>query len=396
MPCNFLWRELPKEIVKEVVEPLKDNLPVSSYKKYKNLLWRNLPLVLNDFFSELKSLFPECVTITKKDFIWRQLEEKASILCQIKDAILNCEPPIEYNFDIVADWDLDGSGYGVVTDEESFRVFLQNHGAFDITINAFNLEGKRLQANIDVNGLTRLELFTDIISVNKIGGFNNLIELYFVNNTQLTEFNPSIPLPNTLTILEIGSSPITEFNPSIPLPNSLTTLVLQNNQLTEFNPSIPLPDSLTFLGLGINQMTEFNPSIPLPNSLTTLFLDNNQLTEFNPSIPLPNSLTTLVLQNNQLTEFNPSIPLPDSLTVLNLRNNQMTEFNPSIPLPNSLTTLVLDNNQLTLSGYANSETWATNQPSFTNTCQVTFSGNIDSIFGTNLRTILLTKNCTVF
>lgn len=91
MPCNFLWRELPKEIVKEVVEPLKDNLPVSSYKKYKNLLWRNLPLVLNDFFLELKSLFPECVTITKKDFIWRQLEEKASILCQIKDAILNCE-----------------------------------------------------------------------------------------------------------------------------------------------------------------------------------------------------------------------------------------------------------------------------------------------------------------
>ena len=50
---------------------------------------------------------------------------------------------------------------------------------------------------------------------------------------------------------------------------------------------------------------------------------------------------------------------------------------------------------MTLAGYTASEAWANSQLAFTNPCNVRFSGNIDSITGTNLEAILLTKNCVI-
>ena len=112
-------------------------------------------------------------------------------------------------------------------------------------------------------------------------------------------------------------------------------------------------------------------------------------------IGVVNGLNTLILDNNQIVTFNPSIPLPSSLTTLYLYGNQIVTFNPSIPLPSSLTTLYLYGNQMTLAGYTASEVWASAQPSFTNSCNVYFYSNIDSISGTNLEAILLTKNCVI-
>ena len=106
-------------------------------------------------------------------------------------------------------------------------------------------------------------------------------------------------------------------------------------------------------------------------------------------------LTTLDLRFNQIAEFNPTIPLPSRLTTLDLRDNRVVTFNPTIPLPSSLTTLDLSFNQMTLADYTASEVWANSQPAFTNPCNVKFMGNIDSITGTNLEAILLTKNCNI-
>ena len=47
------------------------------------------------------------------------------------------------------------------------------------------------------------------------------------------------------------------------------------------------------------------------------------------------------------------------------------------------------------SNYIDSEIWATAQPSFTFGCSINFSDNINSVNGTNLKTILESKNCTV-
>ena len=74
---------------------------------------------------------------------------------------------------------------------------------------------------------------------------------------------------------------------------------------------------------------------------------------------------------------------------------KITEFNPTIALPNSLIELYLNNNQMATSNYIDSEIWATAQPSFTFGCSINFSDNINSVNGTNLKTILESKNCTV-
>ena len=89
------------------------------------------------------------------------------------------------------------------------------------------------------------------------------------------------------------------------------------------------------------------------------------------------------------------IGVVNGLTTLNLSNNQIITFNPTIPLPSSLTTLNLTSNQMTLADYTASEVWANAQPAFTNPCNVNFGGNINSITGTNLEAILLTKNCVI-
>ena len=104
--------------------------------------------------------------------------------------------------------------------------------------------------------------------------------------------------------------------------------------------------------------------------------------------------TTYSLSNLGLVNAD-KIGVVNGLTTLNLSNNQIITFNPTIPLPSSLTTLNLTSNQMTLADYTASEVWANAQPAFTNPCNVNFAGNINSVAGTNLQAILLTKNCVI-
>jgi hypothetical protein len=64
-------------------------------------------------------------------------------------------------------------------------------------------------------------------------------------------------------------------------------------------------------------------------------------------------------------------------------------------LPTGLSNLGLSSNQMTTAGYTSSEPWANAQPAFSPNCFTFFPGNSNSITGTNLETILLTKNCTI-
>ena len=129
--------------------------------------------------------------------------------------------------------------------------------------------------------------------------------------------------------------------------------------------------------------------------LQSLSLASNQIVDFNPSIALPIGLQNLYLSDNQIVDFNPSIALPIGLQNLYLSENQIVDFNPSIALPIGLQSLGLYSNQMTIAGYTASETWANAQPSFTSSCNVYFTNNIDSVSGTDLETILISKNCTI-
>ena len=70
-------------------------------------------------------------------------------------------------------------------------------------------------------------------------------------------------------------------------------------------------------------------------------------------------------------------------------------FNPTIPLPTSLEILDLTGNLMTTAGYTTSETWANAQTSFTSLCAIVFTANVNSITGTNLESILISKNCSI-
>ena len=260
------------------------------------------------------------------------------------------EVPPTYNFDLTSpNWASEG-----VTDEASFinwlatRSYGYDNDLTNIIVTDFNFVGDRIFCNMTADGTIYNLLGLGLVDADKIG-----------------------------------------------VVNGLTYLLLGGNKIVTFNPTIALPSSLTTLNLGTNKIVTFNPSIALPSSLTRLDLYNNQIVTFNPTIPLPSSLTDLYLYNNQIVTFNPSIALPSSLTYLGLYDNQIEIFNPTIPLPSSLTWLNLDNNQMTLAGYTASEVWATNQPAFTNPCTVYFDNNANSVSGTNLEAILITKNCVI-
>lgn len=85
----------------------------------------------------------------------------------------------------------------------------------------------------------------------------------------------------------------------------------------------------------------------------------------------------------------------NGLETLYLNNNLLDKINLVQNLPLSLLYISFENNLITTKGYTDSEVWANSQPSFTNNCNVYFSGNVDSVTGTNLKTILETKNCIV-
>ena len=321
---------------------------------------------------------------------------KVLTCCELLDCCGPVVPPGPlYNFDITADWRLVGTV--PVSDQATFEDWLTNDlGATSVVISSFDLTGNRLKADIIVNGVTVLNLTNkNVTLVEKIGGFNSSLTQIRLDNNQIVTFNPLIPLPSTVTQIRLNNNQIVTFSPSIALPSSLTELRLDNNQIVTFNPLVALPSGLLVILLTNNNITTFNPTIALPNSLTFLNLDNNNITTFNPTIALPNSLTFLNLINNQIITFNPTIALPTNLLELRLDNNNIVIFNPSIILPTGLINLGLSSNQMTTAGYTSSEPWANAQTAFSPTCTTFFPGNSNSITGTNLETILLTKNCTI-
>lgn len=152
-----------------------------------------------------------------------------------------------------------------------------------------------------------------------------------------------------------------------------------------------------YLYIYLSDMSNYNPEV-VPNAKRILIQNNSLKINFNPKLPLYSGTTTIHIINNSLEEFNPSLPLPNNLEFLELHNNpnlNTSTFCLLNTLPISLTNITLVNCTLSLADYTNLEIWANAQPSFTNTCTINFAGNTNSVSGTNLETILISKNCSV-
>ena len=171
-----------------------------------------------------------------------------------------------------------------------------------------------------------------------------------------------------------------------------------NPSLTSFEPTqeINLASGETTLNINNCGLTVFDPKVALPSGLKNLNLFGNSLTNFDPSIALPNGLNKMSLQNNSIAVFNPTLALPTGLDELNLQSNLLTFFNPTLEYPyDNVLDLDLSNNLMRLAGYTQSEPWAENLPEATNGGSIEFDGNLDSVSGTNLETILTSKGYTV-
>lgn len=151
---------------------------------------------------------------------------------------------------------------------------------------------------------------------------------------------------------------------------------------------------LTSLGLEVNNLTTIDVS--QNTVLQLLGLSDNLFTDAGVNnLVLPDSLQILYLNRNQIVNFDPTLPLPSGLENLQLGSNQIVTFNPTLPLPSGLVLLYLSNNQMTTAGYTASEPWANAMSIIPGRGSVYFSGNVNSITGTNLETILTAKGWTV-
>jgi Leucine-rich repeat (LRR) protein len=297
------------------------------------------------------------------------------------------------NFDVE---NVDWSSYGVTGKSSFISYILSNSNYTSVNVSYFEYTTTRIRATIVATGGTNLNLRSSgIVNITLIGGGFNNITILDLSSNQIVTFDP-LPLPDSLLSLVLVSNDIPEFNPTYPLPPNLETLWLSGNQIVTFDPSLPLPNTLINLLIAYNNIVTFDPSLPLPTGLRTLDVSNNQIVTFDPTISLPSGLTSLLVGFNDIVTFDPTISLPISLVTLSLQRNQIVTFFPSLPLPTSLENLELNFNVMTTAGYTASEPWANNQPSFTNNCNIRFNNNINSVTGTNLESILLTKNATIF
>jgi hypothetical protein len=237
---------------------------------------------------------------------------------------LCCTQPTNYNFDITADW----IGQDV-TNKVNFISFMEGNGLSNITVDDFSLSENRLQCNLSASVVEQYALDgLNVTQLNKIGNIidENFEYMYFYNNNFI--YDPKVVI-------------------------KASKLIIQNN----------------------NTPYSFNPTLPLYEQTTTLQIINDSINGFNPTLPLPSNLMYLELDNNS-----------------NLSSSTFCNTN---SLPITLTSIKLNNCSFTLADYSNLESWANAQPSFTNTCIVNLEANIDSVSGTNLESILISKNCNV-
>ena len=176
--------------------------------------------------------------------------------------------------------------------------------------------------------------------------------------------------------------------------NSLTNVVITDFSLVGDRITCNLSAIGSSFQLSNIEVTDV-ASIGSIVGLVSLVLGDNQIVTFDPTLPLPNSLEFLSFSSNQIVNFDPALPLPISLFTLDIGSNQIVTFNPSVSLPNSLNTLYIGFNQMTTAGYTGSEPWANAMSAIPGRGTVYFNGNIDSVSGTNLETILISKGWTV-
>jgi len=345
MSCKYYWWNLPAKIKERLNINLRYN-------------WNRIPIELNLILGQLKAEKPSCYSQffkPKEKIYWFTLPYQIEKLCNLID----CEPPIEYNFDLeYAGTDM-FDNYGI-EDEATFISFLESQGATNIIVTDFQLTPSRLRCNLTFDGIT--ELLLSSFGINKINNLDALVNL---------------------TTLDLSDNQITTIENLDSLVN-LTALYLSNNQITTIENLDSLVN-LTELYLSYNQITIIENLDTLVN-LTSLDLSSNQIIIIENLDTLVN-LTYSDLKNNQITTIE-NLDSLVNLTYLALSNNQIITIENLDSLVN-LTELYLYDNQITTIEFNKLNSWALLAPSN----GIIYTNNNTNNFNTSTtHTTLLSKS----
>lgn len=177
-----------------------------------------------------------------------------------------------FNFWVFADW----ADLGV-TNQATFIAWVEANSDYAVdSVTDFSLVGTELKCNIAASGGSVCNMFSQgFTEVKAIGnGFEGLTELRLSNNS-LAEFNPTLPLPNALTLLTIRGNNLTEFNPTLPLPSSLVDLFLRDNNISDWSLLEPWITAQPTFTDPCQIYTTGNPTSAIGTTFETIALTKN-------------------------------------------------------------------------------------------------------------------------
>jgi hypothetical protein len=178
------------------------------------------------------------------------------------------------------------------------------------------------------------------------------LQLFDVNNNQLTGAIPSLANLSALQVFNIGFNQLTGAIPPLAGLTALQVFYANNNQLVGVIPPLAGLTALQVFDVGINQLVGAIPSLAGLTALQIFYVSFNQLTGAIPPLTGLAALQYFSVVSNQLTGAIPPLAGLTALQVFRVENNQLTDSIPPVPSPtNSLTAggSALCPNQLTVS-----------------------------------------------
>jgi hypothetical protein len=232
--------------------------------------WTNLNMPLQPLANETRAVG----TVLSADTYRVECRVYSSDLGSLTTIVSGFKNPKYPNFWVFADW----ADLGV-TDEGTFIAWIEANSDYTVdSVTDFSLVGFELKCNISASagGGENLDLSTlGITEVKAIGnGFEDITTIN-LNNNIITEFNPVLPLPDSLKGLFLENNIIAEFNPVLPLPLGLLELYLDDNNISDWSLSLPWINSQPAFDDPCDIYTDNNPSTAIGTSFETIAITKN-------------------------------------------------------------------------------------------------------------------------
>jgi hypothetical protein len=243
-----------------------------------------------------------------------------------------------------------------ISDITTFILWLNSVGVNNVVVNDLVITGNNLKANISGDSV-------GIRLTNVAGGNENVV--YRIKDLSGINFNVN-------SFLSFNNSSTLEFDIK-GISNNVDWIYINSEQLTDFNPTELLPTNLRVIGINTASISELNYDFSYLTNLVDLYFDSFQFVNF---YFLADGVTKVELY-------------PQPLPLL------FNQIGPNFNTPPNISILSFQNCPFTNATFTQLEPWANGLPVFVTPTNFNFIGTIDTIVGTPLHAILLSKNINI-